>query len=342
MSDTQIADGAAPQTTAGTGAAPTSRRMPRQWVQGYALVFCWLLMIGGFSVALGSDFFNWQTLGSMFSAQTVLLLLALATLLPLTAGDFDLSVASTLTLAGMTLAVLNVNHGRSAWSAILVALVVCLAVGLVNGLIVVAFDLDSFIVTLASSTVLSGLILLISDTSTITGVSTELGRWIIGERVFGVSVQFFYGLAAVAALWYLFDRSPGGMRLLFVGRNRSVARLSGVRVGRVRVLAFVGSAGLAGLAGVLLAGGQGGIDPTSGASYLLPAYAAAFLGATAIRPGRFNPVGTLIAVYFLVTGITGLQQLGAEAYVQQLFYGGALLVAVIGARLAGRKEARAG
>ena len=84
----------------------------------------------------------------------------------------------------------------------------------------------------------------------------------------------------------------------------------------------------------MYAGTSGGAGPSSGASLLLPAFAAAFLGATSIMPGRFNPWGTLIAVYFLVTGITGLQLMGVQSYVQQLFYGGALLVAVALSQLA--------
>src|SRR5690242_15135047 len=80
-------------------------------------------------------------------------------------------------------------------------------------------------------------------------------------------------------------------------------------------------------------GTTGAADPTSGASFLLPAYAAVFLGATSIRPGRFNASGTITAVYFLVTGITGLQLLGVQSFVQQLFYGGALILAVALSRL---------
>jgi ribose transport system permease protein len=90
---------------------------------------------------------------------------------------------------------------------------------------------------------------------------------------------------------------------------------------------------------VLYAGTTGGADPSSGASFLLPAFAAAFLGATSIVPGRFNPWGSFIAVYFLVTGITGLQLLGVESFVQQLFYGGALVVAVVLSRLIGGRAA---
>jgi ribose transport system permease protein len=116
--------------------------------------------------------------------------------------------------------------------------------------------------------------------------------------------------------------------MLIVGQAREVATLTGINVPAVRVLGLVMCSALAGVAGVLYVGTSGGAAPTGGTELLLPAYAAAFLGATTIMPGRFNAFGTIIAVYFLVTGITGLQLLGAQTFVQQLFYGGALIVAV--------------
>ena len=118
-----------------------------------------------------------------------------------------------------------------------------------------------------------------------------------------------------------------------------MARLSGLRVDRVRVGALVTGGLLAGVAGVMYTGTSGSADPTSGPTFLLPVFAGAFLGATTILPGRFNAWGTLIATYFLATGITGLQFLGAQNYVQQLFYGGALVVAVGLSQLANRGSA---
>jgi ribose transport system permease protein len=141
-------------------------------------------------------------------------------------------------------------------------------------------------------------------------------------------------------IWYVFEYTPLGRRLLFVGRGRSVSRLSGIRVGRLRWGALVASGTLAAVAGVVYAGTTGAADPSSGLQFLLPAFAAAFLGATAIQPGRFNPWGSIIAVYFLVTGITGLQLIGVKSYVQQLFYGGALVLAVALSQLARRREVR--
>lgn len=143
----------------------------------------------------------------------------------------------------------------------------------------------------------------------------------------GLPLSFYYGLALCTVAWYVLEFTAPARRLLFIGRGREVARLSGVRVARGRWLALVASATLAALAGVLYAGTTGSADPSSGASFLLPAYAAAFVGATSIVPGRFNPWGSVMAVYFLATGITGLELLGAASFVQQLFYGGALVIA---------------
>ncbi len=141
-----------------------------------------------------------------------------------------------------------------------------------------------------------------------------------------------------AFIWYVLRYTPLGQYLLFVGRSREVARLSGLNVAGIRFGSFVAAGLVAGLAGVVLAGTVGSADPTVGTTFLLPAYSAAFLGATTITPGRFNPLGTLVAVYFLVTGITGLQILGLSDWVQQVFYGISLLFAVTISVLARRRS----
>lgn len=300
-----------------------------------ALVIAWAAVIAIFA-GLDPDTFpttsNFQTI---FGSQTVLVVLTLALLVPLTAGDYDLSVASVLTLAAMVVALLNVDHGWPISAAVVVAVLCGAAVGVANGGLIVLLGLDSFVTTLGSSAFVSGVVLWISGSRTIGGVSDDLVEPITVWRFLGIPVGFYYGLALCLVLWLVLELTASGRRLLFVGRGPEVARLSGVRVGRVRFGAFVTSATLSAAAGVVYAGTTGGADPTSGASFLLPAFAAAFLGATSVVPGRFNPWGSLLAVYFLVTGITGLQLLDVESFVQQLFYGGALVVALVVSRLIG-------
>ena len=150
------------------------------------------------------------------------------------------------------------------------------------------------------------LTLWLSNSMTISGISPSLINAVIVDRLFGIPLEFYYAIALAALVWYLLEYTAIGRRILFVGRGREVARLSGINTDRVRVGCLVASGFLGALAGVLYAGTQGAADPVSGVTYQLPAFAAAFLGSTCIVPGRFNPWGATVAVYFLVTGITGL------------------------------------
>lgn len=298
-----------------------------------ALIVVWGVVVTVFAVLKPETYATSGNFQNIFGSQAVLLILALGLLLPLTTGDFDLSIASTLSLSAMTLTVLNVQHDVSLLVSIAVALLACLGVGLVNAIGVVAMGIPSFIVTLGTSTFVLGIVQWISGQATVTGVDQSLVNATVGNRIGGIPLQFYYGVAGALLLALVFEFTPLGRRLLFVGRSPQVARLSGLNVTRLRVGSFVCCSLVAGLAGVVYAGALGGADPSSGQSFLLPAFAAAYLGATAIVPGRFNPVGTFVAVYFLVSGVVGLQMLGADNYVQQLFYGGALVVAVALSRL---------
>jgi ribose transport system permease protein len=201
-------------------------------------------------------------------------------------------------------------------------------VGLIHSLFIVYFRVPSLVVTLGSTSLMSGIVQWMTNSTTIGGIDDNLVNAVVGYRLFGIPYAFYYALVAALAMWYVFDYTPLGRRLLFVGRGREVARLNGIAVNRVRVGALVTSSVLASAAGILYAGILGSADPFSGLNYLLPAFAAAFLGATTIQPGRFNPWGTIVAVYFLGTGITGLSMLGIPLWVTSVFNGGALILAV--------------
>jgi ribose transport system permease protein len=294
----------------------------------YALLAAWGIVIAVFGVLEPDTFLSSANFTSIFGSQTALVILTLALLIPLTAGDYDLSVAGVLGLSAMTIAVLNAQHGVPLGISIAIAIGVGALIGLINGILIVGLKIESLIVTLGTGTILQGVVLWLSDSETVSGVSSKLVNAVIGVRFLGLPLEFYYGLAVALIVWYVFDHTPVGRRLLFTGRGKSVARLSGVAVGRVRIGAMVGSAVTAAVAGVIYVGTSGSADTSSWSALLLPAFAAAFLGSTAIKPGRFNAWGSFIAVYFLVTGITGLQLLGVQAFVQQLFYGGALVAAV--------------
>lgn len=307
---------------------PASRFTLKTEAERFALVAAWLLLIVIFGILMPDSFLSWRSFSTLFGSQAVLVVLTLAIIIPLTSGDFDLSGASTLTMSCMLIAVLNVKLGWPIVPVLAVALASGVIIGAVNALFVLYFRIHSLIVTLGVGTFVNGLILWVSNSQTISGVSMGLVEWVIINRFLGIPLAFFYALVLAAVIWYALEYTIPGRKLLFVGRGREVSRLNGINVDRVRVTSFVLSGLISAFAGVLYAGMTGSADPLSGLNLLLPAFAAAFLGATTISPGRFNAFGAVISVYFLVTGITGLTMLGADAYVQNLFYGGALVIAV--------------
>lgn len=316
----------------------SSINLSRQF-ERFALLGVWALLIIGFSIAMPSSFFNWGNFSIMFASYAPAALLALAIIIPLTAGDYDLSVGATLTLTASTIGVLNVWQQMPILLVLVIVLLMGVAVGLFHALFIIYFRVPSLVVTLGSTSLMSGIVQWITNSSTIGGIDNGLIMAAVGYRLFGIPYAFYYALVAALVMWYIFDYTPLGRRLLFVGRGREVARLNGIAVDKVRVGALVMSAVLASVAGILYAGVLGSADPYSGLNYLLPAFAAAFLGATTIQPGRFNPWGTIVAVYFLATGITGLSMLGIPLWVTNVFNGGALILAVTISQITRGREA---
>ena len=310
--------------------APTRRKQGAvaREVERFALPAVWVILIVIFSIAAADTFPTAGTAANILGSQSIVLVLAMCLLIPLVAGDYDLSVAYNLSLSAMVIAVLNVREHWPVGLAILAAILCGATLGVINGALVTLLGIDPIIATLGTGTLASGIVQWISGSAVISGVSEALVKPVIIDRLLGVPLDFWYAVVVCAGVWYALEYTPAGRRLLIVGRSRNVARLSGLPVNRIRWRGFIIAGVLASLAGVLYAGTLGGADPSSGTAYLLPGFAAAFLGTTTIRPGRFNAWGCFIAVYFLGTGIVGLQLLGLQSYVQPLFYGGALVVAV--------------
>lgn len=302
----------------------------------YGLICVWIVLGIVFTIAAPGRFLTSANLGNIFGSQAVLVVLTLGLLFALSAGEWDLSVGGTLGLSLTIVGFLNGLHHWSIWIAVLVALAAGILVGLINAFFVVVADVPSLIATLGMATLLAGVSYGISNL-TISGLSqsfVDLGQ----HSLFSIPYPFYYGIVLAFVVWYVFKWRPFGRYLFFVGSNRDVARLSGIRVSAMRTRALLLSSFFAALAGVILAASLGASGPSIGPDYLLPAFAAAFLGSTTITPGRLNVWGAVVSVYFLVTGITGLQLLGAPSYIQQVFYGGILMIAVALSRLARRRR----
>jgi ribose transport system permease protein len=329
-----------PTSPAPREAAASRRSALAQFCHRFALLFAWAITIALFGVLEPDSFLQVQNFTSIFNSQAVLVVLTCSLVVTLTSSEYDLSAASVLSLSAMLTAVLNTQLGVPVGWAIVVSVLAGLLVGTINGILIVVVGIESIIATLGMGSLVSGITLWISHSNLISGISNTLVELVIVPRFFGISLGFVYAVAIVTALWFFLTYTPLGRQLLFVGRGRRIARLSGLPVGKLRFGALMAGSFLAAIAGVLYAGTSASADPNSGDSFMLPAFAAAFLGSTAITPGRFNAWGSFAAVYFLVTGIYGLSLMGIQVFIQNLFYGGALIIAVALSIMVRRSETR--
>lgn len=291
-------------------------------------VYLLVLLLIVFSIWLPDTFLTTSTLKSILGDQAVTALLAIGLVIPLAAGAFDLSVGFALGAGNVTVMYLMVQHGWAPVTAILASLLFGCLVGVVNGGLVARAKLDSFIATLGVSSVLSAYVVWVSSDQQIVGDPTSWFGQFADREVLGIGLSFWIMIVVAIIVWYVLSYRPAGRRLYATGGGADAARLAGVRVGAVVFCALLASGVIAAAAGVLLASRIGVGSPTVGAPYLIPAFAAAFLGSTQLTAGRFNVWGTVLAVYVLAVGVKGLQLAGAPFYVSDLFNGVALVFAV--------------
>lgn len=299
----------------------------------YVMLLIFFALIACFSSLSPDRFATLGNFRSLLSQNALLALAGLAVMVPLITDEFDLSVAAVVGLANVLAAGLPALHGFPVWLAILAVYGMALTVGVVHGLLIVWLDLDSLVITLGTSSVVTGFILLFTNGRVIaTGVPeslTALGT----TQFFGIQAPVYVLLAICVGLWFALTRRPWGRRMYASGAGRNAARLAGVATGRMRTHAFLLSAALSATAGILLAGRTSAGHPNIANDFLLPAFAAAFLGTAAFRVGFFNVWGTVLAIFVLAVGVNGLTIAGAPFWVDDIFNGTALVTAVALAQL---------
>jgi ribose transport system permease protein len=309
---------------------PTSGHVVFDVLTRFGAVWALVALSIFYSIVLPDTFAQFATVQTILSTQAVVGMVALASLFVLVSGEFDLSVGAIAGLSALLTAKLNGGSDWAAFPALMAGLGLGAAIGLLNGIAVTLFRIDSFIATLASATIISGAATAMSQGLTVsTNPTSQLTTW--GQRfVFGgqipIAAIYLFGLAFV--VWFIIDVSAWGRGLRAVGANVQSALLIGLPVRRVKLTAFVASGLTSGAAGVVSVMVVGAASPSAGPAYLLPAYAAAFVGSTTIFPGRFNVPGTLVAIFLLAVGVTGIQLWGAASWAEQVFNGCALLIAV--------------
>jgi ribose transport system permease protein len=290
-------------------------------------LYVWIALIAIFAIWVPDTFLTTTNLKVILSSQAITAIVAVGLTVALAAGVLDLAVASTLGLCGILAALLIANDGVPWGAAVVLCLLCGASIGAINALLIAGLGISSIIATLGMSSVLGGLVVAVSGNQDVVGLNagfTNLGS----ESVLGIALPVWIMLGVAAALWFVLEHTPGGRYIHASGAGLDAARLSGVRTTRWIAVAAMVSATVAALAGVLGTARIGAGDPQFGPPYLLAAFAAAFLGSTQLKPGRFNVWGTVLAVYVLATGVQGLELAGAPTWLPSVFNGVVLLIAV--------------
>lgn len=326
----------------------SSPRSPLDHLRGhhigaYGLLALAVLLFLVFSLVLPDTFPTRDNVSSILSNQSIPAILALGATIPIATGKFDLSMGYGLGLAHVMVMQLIVDTG---WPWPLACLTVVLGgalVGVLNGVIVEYVQIDSFIATLGTGSMMYAVTGWITDGSRIVPGPDGLPAAFTGlydSRFLGLPLPAYYVLALAAALWVVLERLPLGRYMYVIGSSRRTADIIGIPSHRYSVYAFAGSGLVTGLAGVLLAAQQQTGNPSVGLDYLLPAFVGALLGSTTVKPGRVNALGTVVAVAVLAIGLAGIGQLGADFWATPLFNGATLLIAVGLAGYSARRRLR--
>lgn len=312
-----------------------------RWLPTYGLVLLTIFLIILFSVLLPNTFPTMLNLRSIVSDKAIIMLLSLGVMIPMSAGRIDLTVGYGIVLWHILAISLQTMFGVPWPVAVLIVLALGAFMGMLNGLLVEVAKIDSFIATLGTGTILYALALWHSGGRQIVGVLPPEFYKLSTTMVFGLPITGFYVIAIALIMWVIYEYLPVGRYLYAIGASPKAAALNGIPVQKYVMGSFVASGLLTALAGVLLASKLRIGQASVGLEYLLPALVGAFLGSTTIKPGRVNVWGTMIGVIILAVGISGIQQFGGSFWVEPMFNGVTLIVAIGIAGYAQRRKGAA-
>ncbi|NNM56919.1 ABC transporter permease [Acidocella sp.] len=294
----------------------------------YGLPILTLALIVLFSILLPDTFPTALNARSILSDKAIIVMLSLAAMLPMMAGRIDLTVGYGIVLWHILAISLQTDYGMNWLAACALVIVAGACVGLLNGLLVEIAQIDSFIASLGTGTILYALALWYTGGQQVMGNLPQAFLNLNGLSIFGIPITAFYVLGLAVLLWIVTERLPIGRYLYAIGANPRAAALNGIRVRFYVIGVFVASGVITAFAGTVLASKLQIGQATVGLEYLLPALVGAFLGSTTIRPGRVNVLGTIFGVLILAVGISGIQQLGGAFYIEPLFNGVTLIIAI--------------
>jgi ribose transport system permease protein len=326
------ASGKEASTSAGSQAAASTvgpaRGASNILVARWAMVALLVALVAVFSALIPGVFFTLANAKVILTTQSVLAILSIAMVFPLVVGHFDLSVGANLGISMIAVVWLTSQRGMNLALAAIIAVAISTFIGVLNGTLVTRIGINALISTLGIATILQAVVQAWTGGANIaSGIPKSLLEIARGTFL-DVPLPVYYMIVIAILAWFFLDHTAIGRYMYAIGGSKEAAKLAGINVNRLTLSAFVVSGFLAGVAGVVTAARIGVGDTGTGPNYLLPAFAAAMLGAAAIKPGVYNVAGTIVAIFTLAVGVTGLQLLGAPFWIDGMFNGFALVIAV--------------
>jgi len=310
-----------------TLSVPLRRWMPDIVWSNYVVYLGFVATFFYFAVTETEYFLTRSNLTNIAVQSAPITVMAVGMVVVLCAGEIDLSIGSVVALAALSAAKVLQEYGNWLLGAF-VGLGVGAVVGLFNGLFVTRLRLPSFLVTLATMGLVAGIARQLTDLQSVPVTNSIFVDVFGGSRPLGVQVLVWWTAAVVGVGWVLLRRKRAGAHVLAVGNNAAASRVSGIKVDRVRLMVLVGSATMAGLAGVLYAGRLQGARYTLGETDLMSVIAAVIIGGTSLFGGKGTVVGALIGSLLMGMINNGLVLSGLNVSQQMIVRGVILLVAI--------------
>jgi ribose transport system permease protein len=311
-------------------ANPTTRRFSRQWFQGiairYAMVLVMLLVIA-FFLYRSARFGTLDNVTTILVAAAPFALIALGQTLVILTGGIDLSVGSVIALSAMSGALFAKSFPDQVWLSVLVAVLVGLVAGSINGAVISLINVPPFIATLGMLTLASGLAFVVGNGAPINGLPQAFGQ-VANTQILGLTVPVVLMILGIVGIGLMMRRTTYGLRIYAVGGNRLASEIAGVKTGRVLFSVYAISGALAGLSGIMLASRVISGSPTLGRGYELDAIAAVVIGGASLMGGRGTVWGTVLGLLLIQTLNNGLDILTVPAYWQNVIKGVLIVAAV--------------
>jgi len=298
-----------------------------RWEQ-YGTILVFLAFFAFVGIREGTTFLSFNNVFTAMAQNGYLVFVAVAATTVLITGQFDLSLGAVAGFSAVLTAGLTSKQELPIWLAIVLIVGVGCFVGLVNGWLVTRLKVNVFIATLGTSGVLAGLALIYADGQVIyDGIPEALTDFGRSAGPLGIPNILWIPALLALAMWFVTKQTVLGRYWYAVGSNSESARLAGIKIDRMVLLSLVFAGAIAALGGILYTTRFGSVDPSIGPGFLLPAYAAAFLGSSILSDGRFSVIGSVVATFLVAYAQSGLQIMGLN-FAAQIFNGIVLVAAV--------------